>query len=87
MNIIVYPVKSANMVIAFMGRAYRDKASITKVVRAKGAGETRCTLIHGMETLSSGQSRSLPSGLNIGQTKRLLLAALRLWELKNGYRR
>jgi len=27
-----------------------------------------------------------PQRLNIGQTKRLLLAALRLWELKNGYR-
>jgi len=25
--------------------------------------------------------------LNIGQRKRLVLAALRLWELKNGYRR
>jgi hypothetical protein len=24
--------------------------------------------------------------LSIGQTKKLLLAALRLWELKNGYR-
>jgi hypothetical protein len=28
-----------------------------------------------------------PQRLNIGQTKRLLLAVLRLWELKNGYRR
>jgi hypothetical protein len=61
MNIIVYPAKSANMVDDSWERAYRDKASIIKVVGAKRAGETRCTLIHGMETLSSGQSRSLPS--------------------------
>jgi hypothetical protein len=29
-------------------------------------------------------ARKLPT---IGQTKKLFLAALRLWELKNGYRR
>ena len=60
--------------------------SISKSRKARGSAPKRLEVAAGTEPECEEEDSDRPAVGTLARTKSLLLAALRVWELKNGYR-